>query len=55
MKIVVECDLFYNGWNEIENKFSSDILIRWFFVYYFKIELEFEKLFFVDGKKVVNL
>lgn len=31
--------------------YKSDILIRWFFVYYFKIELEFEKLFFVDGKK----
>lgn len=51
MKIVVECDLSYNGRNETENKLSSDILIRWLLVHYFKIELEFEKLFLVDGKK----
>ena len=51
MKMVVECDLSYNGRNETENKLSSDILIRWLLVHYFKIELEFEKLFLVDGKK----
>lgn len=51
MKMVVECDLSYNGRNETENKLSSDILIRWLLVHYFKIELEFEKLFPVDGKK----
>lgn len=51
MKMVVECDLSYNGRNETENKLSSDILIRWLLVHYFKIELVFEKLFLVDGKK----
>lgn len=51
MKMVVECDLSYNGRNETENKLSSDILIRWLLVHYFKIELEFEKLFLVDRKK----
>ena len=40
MKMVVECDLSYNGRNETENKLSSDILIRWLLVHYFKIELE---------------
>lgn len=46
MKMVVECDLVTTG--EI---YKSDILIRWLLVHYFKIELEFEKLFLVDGKK----
>lgn len=54
MKMVVECDLSYNGRNETENKLSSDMLIRWLLVHYFKIELEFEKLFLVDGKKAAN-